>query len=112
MSSSELHASLTHQKHIQYSHNYYYYYYTCLTASFPGQPGYNQSGFKCGKGAEIMRFWDTVASAGRYANNMHLSPDRQPHQHLITQFFTDRMLFLMPNHCVKALKVNPIGLVL
>ena len=26
-----------------------------------------------------------VASAGPYANNLHLAPDRQPHQHLITQ---------------------------
>ena len=43
-----------------------------------------------------MGFGDTVASVGPYANNLHLNPDRQPHQHLITQFFTDRMLFLMP----------------
>ena len=33
-----------------------------------------------------MGFWDTVASAGPYANNLHLVPDRQPHPHLITQF--------------------------
>jgi len=38
-----------------------------------------------------------VASAGPYANNLQLAPDRQPHQHLITHFFTGRMLFLMPN---------------
>ena len=28
-----------------------------------------------------------VASAGPYANNLHLAPDRQPHQHLITHFY-------------------------
>jgi len=27
-----------------------------------------------------------VASAGPYANNLHLAPDTQPHQHLNTQF--------------------------
>ena len=35
----------------------------------------------------MMGFGDAVASAGPYANNMHLTPDRQPHQHLISQFF-------------------------
>jgi len=38
-----------------------------------------------------------VASAGPYANHLHLTPERQPHQHLITQFFTGRMLFLTSN---------------
>ena len=39
-----------------------------------------------------------MASAGPYANHLHLAPASQPHQHLlITQFFTGRMLFLMPN---------------
>ena len=32
----------------------------------------------------MMGFWDAVASAGPYANNLHLALDRQPHQHLIT----------------------------
>ena len=36
-----------------------------------------------------------VASAGPYANN--LAPDRQPYQHLVTQFFTGLMLFATPN---------------
>ena len=35
----------------------------------------------------MMGFVDAVASAGPYANNLHLDPDRKPHQHLITQFF-------------------------
>jgi len=26
-----------------------------------------------------------VASAGPYVNHLHLAPDRQPHEHLITQ---------------------------
>jgi len=45
----------------------------------------------------MMGFGDAVASAGPYAKNLHLAPDRQPHQHLITQVFTGRMLFLTSN---------------
>jgi len=30
-----------------------------------------------------------VASAGPHANNLYLTPDRSPRQHLITHFFTD-----------------------
>ena len=37
-----------------------------------------------------------VASAGSYAS-LYLAPDRQPHQHLTTQFFTGRMPFLPLN---------------
>jgi len=37
-----------------------------------------------------------VASAGPYAG-LHLAPDRQPRQNLITQFFKGRMPFLPPN---------------
>jgi len=37
-----------------------------------------------------------VASAGPYAS-LHLAPDRQPHQHPTTLFFTDWMPFLPPN---------------
>ena len=39
---------------------------------------------------------DAMASTGPYANHLHLAPDRQPCQHLITPFFTDQMLFLIP----------------
>jgi len=35
----------------------------------------------------MLGIWDAVASAGRYANNLHLAPDRKTHQHLITKFF-------------------------
>jgi len=38
-----------------------------------------------------------VASAGLYANNLHLAPDRYPYQHLITHIFTGCKLFLTPN---------------
>jgi len=41
--------------------------------------------------------WVAVASAGLYADHLHLAPDRWPCQHLITQFFTGWMLFLLPN---------------
>jgi len=37
-----------------------------------------------------------VASGGPYAS-LHLAKDRQPRQHLTTQFFTGRMPFLPPN---------------
>jgi len=30
-----------------------------------------------------MGFWDAVASAGPYANNLHLTPDRQPRQQFL-----------------------------
>jgi len=37
-----------------------------------------------------------VASAGPYANNLHLTlRDISPHQHLMTEFFTGQMLLLM-----------------
>jgi len=46
---------------------------------------------------EMVGFWDAVASAAPYENKLHLTLDRQPHQHLITQFFKGRVLFLTPN---------------
>ena len=38
-----------------------------------------------------------VASTELYLNHLHLASDREPCQHLITQFFTGQILFLMPN---------------
>jgi len=38
-----------------------------------------------------------LTSAEPYANHLHLASDRQPCQHLITQLFPDRMLFLTSN---------------
>jgi len=43
--------------------------------------------------------YQTVSGSGiswTYAS-LHLAPDRQPRQHLTTQFFTGRMPFLPPN---------------
>ena len=51
-----------------------------------------------------MGFWDAVASAGPYANNPHLSPNRQPHQHLITQFLQAGRSSWHPTNSVEALK--------
>ena len=50
-----------------------------------------------------MGFWDAVASAGPYANNLHLTPDRQPHQHLIAQFLRTGCFSWRPTYSVKAL---------
>ena len=58
-----------------------------------------------------MAFWDAVASAGPDANNLHLTKDTQPNQHLITHFFTDRTLFLTPNQQRQSTESNAIGLI-
>jgi len=44
------------------------------------------------------------ASARPYANNLHLKPARQPHQHPSLNFYRCT-LFLVPTNSVKALKV-------
>ena len=44
-----------------------------------------------------MGFGDAVASAGPYANNLHLAANRYPHQHLMTLILAGRVLFLTPN---------------
>jgi len=41
----------------------------------------------------MMGFWDAVASAGPYANNLHLTDKHTNTSSL--NFFTDRILFLM-----------------
>jgi len=38
-----------------------------------------------------------VASAGPYADHLHLAPDILPCHYITAQFFTDQMLFLPPN---------------
>ena len=48
-----------------------------------------------------MGFWDAVASAEPYANNLHLAPDRQPHKHLIIQFLQAGCSFWRPTNNVK-----------
>jgi len=75
-------------------HNEPLLHYTRLTASLPGQP--EKAGTRKERPLWIsmmqdrMGFWDVVASAGPYANNPHLVPERQPHQHLIAQFLEAR----------------------
>jgi len=54
----------------------------------------------------MMRFWDAVASAGQYANNLHFAPDRQPHQHLITQVLQAGCSSSCPANSIKALKAT------
>ena len=53
-----------------------------------------------------MGFQDAVASAGPYANNLHLAQDRQPHQHLITQLLQARCSSWCPTNIVKTGNYN------
>jgi len=54
-----------------------------------------------------MGFWDAVASDGPRANNLHLAQDRQPRQHLITQFLqAGCSSSCRPTNSVKALKAH------
>jgi len=64
---------------------YYYYYYTHFTASSPEKNLGNR--YQKGKTSLDLNeadlnearddgVWDAVASAGPYANNLHLAPDR------------------------------------
>jgi len=45
-----------------------------------------------------------VASAGPYANHLHLAPDRYPHQYLTTQFLQARCPSCHPTISINALK--------
>jgi len=45
-----------------------------------------------------------VASAGPYANHLHLAPDRYPHQYLTTQFLQARCTSCHPTNSINALK--------
>jgi len=66
-----------------------------LMALCPGLPGW--AGTRKVKPIWILLKQETVSgSAGSYAS-LHLAPDRQPHQHPTTQFFTGRMPLLPPN---------------
>jgi len=67
---------------------------------FPGLPRW--AGTKKVKPIWILTKQETVSgsgiswAAGPYAS-LHLAPDRQPHQHPTSLFFTGRMPFLPPN---------------
>jgi len=47
-----------------------------------------------------------VASAGPSANQMHLTPDREPRQYLTTQFLQAGCPSCHPTNSVKALKAK------
>ena len=47
-----------------------------------------------------------VASAGPYANHLHLAPDRKPCQYLTTQFLQAGCPSCRPTNSVKALKAG------
>jgi len=49
-----------------------------------------------------------VASAGPYAIHLHLTPDRLPHQYLITQLLRARCFSYCPTSSLKALKAQAI----
>jgi len=49
-----------------------------------------------------------VASAGLYANHLHLTPDNLASTSPLN-FFTGQTLFLVPNHSAKTLKVTGCG---
>ena len=93
-----------------YTLTYYHYYCMHLTAFFHRTTWVSQ--YQKGKTSLDFigkRWWGlemTVASAGPYANNMHLAPDRQPHQHLITQFLQAGCSSWRPANIVRTLKTN------
>ena len=99
-----------HQRRHLFSTPNYYYYCWCarLKASFPGQHAW--AGTRKVKPSVDLNeardggVWDAMASAGPYANNLHLAPDRQPHQHLTTRFLQTGSSSWRPTSSVKALK--------
>ena len=99
-----------HQRRHLFSTPNYYYYCCCarLKASFPGQHAW--AGTRKVKPSVDLNeareggVWDAVASAGPYANNLHLASDRQPHQHLTTRFLQTGSSSWRPTNSVKALK--------
>jgi len=59
----------------------YYHNYTCLLVSFPKQAGLVSTRMKkpvldLNEARDYGGFGMAVASAGPYANNLHLTPDR------------------------------------
>ena len=50
-----------------------------------------------------------VASPVPYASQLHLTPDIQPCQHLITQFVTGWTLFLPPNQQCQSTEGNVVS---
>jgi len=56
-----------------------------------------------------MGFWDGSGISWLCANNVQLTPDRQPHQHLITQFLQAGCPSCRPTNSIKALKAHKIS---
>jgi len=55
--------------------------------------------------------WVAEASAGPYANHLHLVADKLPLQDFVTQFFTGWVLFLIPNQQCQSTEGKPLDLV-
>jgi len=64
---------------------------------FPGQPWQAGTMTNILDSTEARDDEVAVVPTGPYASQLHLTPDRQPCQHLMTQVFTGWMLFLPPN---------------
>ena len=82
---NELHLVVTHT-------------HTRLTALFPGLPRWAST--RKVKPIWILLKQETLSGSGiswAICTSLHLAPDRQPHQHPTTLFFTGRMPFLPPN---------------
>jgi len=79
---------------MQYPYYYhYYYYYIHLSAFFQDnldKPAPERQTIPDFAGARDNGV--AVASAGLYANHLHLAADRQPHQYLTTQFYRPDVL--------------------
>ena len=80
--------------------------HTRLTALFPGLPGW--AGTRKVKPIWILLKQETASGSGiswAYVS-LHLAPDRQPCQHLTTQFLQAGCPSCRPTNSVKALKGN------
>ena len=73
----------------------YTYKHTHLMALFPGLPRW--AGTKKVKLIWILLKQETVSGSGTPYASLQLSPDRQPHQHPTTLFFSGQMPFLLPS---------------
>jgi len=67
-----------------------------------------KTGLDLNEATDDMVLGMAVASAGPYANNLHLAPDRWPHQHLIAQFLQAICCSWRPTNSIKALKAITI----
>jgi len=83
--------------------NYYYIRFTAFFQDNLGKPAPERQtilDFTGVRDAGVV-----VASAEPYANHLHLAPDREPHQHLTTQFLQAACPSSRPTNSVKAQKI-------